>query len=88
MVVDVYVKPEPTKRGEIECRQCIMTEKVMEQKGVEFNRHILTDETSAKFKDELGFMSAPVVLIHDAEGELIDSWAGFQPLKIGGLLAA
>ena len=86
MRVRVYVKPEPTRKGELECRQCIMTEKVLAQKGVEYERIILDDESTKKFV-ELGHMSAPVVLVGD--GELVrDGWAGFQPLKINELVAS
>jgi glutaredoxin len=84
MVVDVYVKPEPKKKSE-ECRQCIMTEKIMVDKDVEYNRHVITDADAEKFRG-MGLMSAPVVLVH-TDGELTDSWAGFRPDKIGGLLA-
>jgi glutaredoxin len=80
--VTVYVKPEPTKRGEIECRQCIMTEKVLTTKGVPYER-IVMDETTTNTLKELGHLSAPVVLIDGGES---GGWAGFQPQRINDLI--
>ena len=84
MRVRVYVKPEPTSKREPECRQCIMTEKVLTDKKVGYERFILTDEVTAEIKAMTGFLSAPVVLV--GEGSLVtDSWAGFRPDKLNEL---
>ena len=82
MRIRVYVKPEPTSRREPECRQCIMTEKVMEQKGIDYER-IVMDDTIAGDLREMGFLSAPVVMVGDHG--YTDAWAGFQPAKINEL---
>jgi glutaredoxin len=93
--IDIFVKPEPqTPKDGPECRQCILTEKVLTDKGVTFNRHVLDDESASILRDR-GFGSAPVVLITDLDlredKSLVDplggdgyigGWAGFQPLRI------
>lgn len=80
MQIDVFVKPEPKTKWEPECRQCIMTENLLKKKGIEYTRHVLTDEDLARFKD-MGHQSAPVVLINEGE----DHWAGFRPDLINAL---
>lgn len=73
-MVTVYEKPD--------CKQCDMTQAVLESKGIPFETKPLTDpENLAKVK-EMGFLSAPVVV--PPEGE---PWAGFRPDKIMELAA-
>lgn len=42
-----------------------------------------TDETGIKERlIAQGYKSAPIVKVYDENGDMIDSWAGFQPTKI------
>lgn len=72
-MITVYSKPA--------CVQCEQTKKLLTKNGLEFETIDITQDEEAYNKVvEMGFMSAPVVIA----GE--DSWAGFQPDKINGLV--
>jgi glutaredoxin-like protein NrdH len=72
-MVTVYSKPA--------CVQCEQTKKLLAKNGVEFDTIDITEDVDAYNKVvEMGFMSAPVVITDN------DSWAGFQPEKINGLV--
>jgi glutaredoxin-like protein NrdH len=72
-MITVYSKPA--------CVQCEQTKKLLTKNGLEFDVIDITQDEEAYNKVvEMGFMSAPVVIA----GE--DSWAGFQPDKINGLV--
>lgn len=72
-MVTVYSKPA--------CVQCEQTKKLLTKNGIEFETIDITEDIDAYNKVvEMGFMSVPVVIA----GE--DSWAGFQPEKINGLV--
>ena len=73
-MVTVYSKPA--------CVQCEQTKKLLAKNGVEFDTIDITEDVDAYNKVvEMGFMSAPVVITDN------DSWAGFQPEKINGLVS-
>ena len=72
-MITVYSKPA--------CVQCEQTKKLLTKNGLEFETIDITQDEEAYNKVvEMGFMSVPVVIA----GE--DSWAGFQPDKINGLV--
>lgn len=72
-MITVYSKPA--------CVQCEQTKKLLTKHGLEFDTIDITKDVDAYNKVvEMGFMSAPVVVTDN------DSWAGFQPDKINGLV--
>lgn len=71
--VRVYTKPQ--------CVQCDMTKKELDKAGIPFEVEDLTDPGNLAAAKELGFASAPVVMVGD------DGWAGFRPDKIKDLVA-
>jgi glutaredoxin-like protein NrdH len=72
-MITVYTKPS--------CVQCEQTKKLLTKNGLEFETVDITQDTEAYDKVvAMGFLAAPVVIA----GE--DSWAGFQPEKINGLV--
>ena len=72
-MITVYSKPA--------CVQCEQTKKLLSKNGLEFDVIDITQDPDAYDKVvSMGFMSAPVVVTDD------DSWAGFKPDKINGLV--
>lgn len=65
------------------CVQCKMTERTLDAKGAEYTEADLTQDAEALATAKgLGYMAAPVVLVRDAVGNLVDHWSGFRPEKI------
>jgi glutaredoxin-like protein NrdH len=76
MTIEVYSKPN--------CVQCTQTKKTMDKLSLEYKVVDLMEDADA-FKyvtEQLGHRAAPVVVIKDNNGKLVDSWAGFRPEKI------
>ena len=74
MSVTVYTKPA--------CVQCDATKRLMDKLNIEYSTVDITVDTDAfDMLISKGFQAAPVVITED------DSWAGFNPEKIGGLAA-
>jgi len=72
-MITVYSKPA--------CVQCEQTKKLLTKNGLEFDVIDITEDAEAYDKIVgMGFMAAPVVITDN------DSWAGFQPDKINGLV--
>jgi glutaredoxin-like protein NrdH len=72
-MIIVYTKPQ--------CVQCEQTKKLLAKNDLEFDTVDITQDTDAYDKVvAMGFLAAPVVVTDD------DSWAGFQPEKINGLV--
>jgi glutaredoxin-like protein NrdH len=72
-MITVYSKPA--------CVQCEQTKKLLSKNGLEFDVIDITQDPDAYDKVvSMGFMSAPVVITDN------DSWAGFKPDKINGLV--
>ena len=64
------------------CVQCDMTKRLMDKMGVEYDTVNISENPEALEKlIELGYRAAPVVITDN------DSWAGFNPDKIGDLAA-
>lgn len=60
------------------CPQCKATERYFNKRGINYSAEDFNDETLSLART-LGYSSAPVVLVKDKSGELIDSWFGFRP---------
>lgn len=84
--ITVYTKPS--------CVQCNATYRTLstigkalglgDEKGEGWYDSIDLAEQPEAIMDlkALGLMSAPSVLIHDTDGNLIDKWGGFNPSKL------
>jgi glutaredoxin-like protein NrdH len=73
-MITVYTKPS--------CVQCEQTKKLLTKNGLEFETIDITLDQAAYDKVVgMGFLAAPVVVTDN------DSWAGFQPEKINGLVS-
>jgi glutaredoxin-like protein NrdH len=72
-MVTVYTKPA--------CVQCEATKRMMDKLSIEYDAvDITVDKEAFDMLVSKGFKSAPVVITND------DSWAGFNPDKISGLV--
>ena len=68
-----------------DCQPCKATKRWLEKKEVEYEAIEVTSEN----KDEYGISSVPYVEIiehSESGGSLKDSWVGFRPDRLGGLL--
>lgn len=75
MNVTVYSKPL--------CVQCDATKRALNKQGSEYDVIDLTEDASALEKvKELGFAQAPVVVVSDESGSVLESWSGFVPGKV------
>lgn len=64
------------------CPQCVMTKKVMDRHGIEYDvRDLSIDEEIMARVKELGYSQAPVVFAGDKH------WSGFRPDLIKALAA-
>lgn len=70
----LYVKPS--------CVQCDMTKRFLDKNNIDYQTIDITQNPEAlQMILDMGFSSAPVVITDS------DSWAGFQPDKLGRLAA-
>lgn len=75
MTVELLSKPA--------CMQCDATYMTLEGMNVEFTSKDMTQDADAlALAKSFGFMQAPVVIVRDAEGAIVDKWSGFRPEKI------
>jgi len=81
MTVTVYSKPS--------CVQCTATYRGLTNKGVEYTVVDVTEDDSALsfIKDDLGYQAAPVVVLRDEAGSVVDHWTQFRADKIATLAA-
>ena len=63
------------------CPQCKATKRYLDKRDIPYHAEELNDETLSLARS-LGYSSAPVVLVKDKQGKLIDSWFGFRPEHI------
>ena len=68
------------------CVQCNQTKKLLTKLELGFDIVDLTqNEEDYRFVTEhLGYKAAPVIIVRDDEGNVVDHWSGFDPDKIGG----
>jgi glutaredoxin-like protein NrdH len=72
-MITVYTKPA--------CVQCEATKRMMDKLSIDYNTVDITLDTEAfDMLISKGYKSAPVVITDN------DSWAGFNPDKISGLV--
>lgn len=65
------------------CSQCIATERALKSKGIEYTKEDVTQNADAlNTAKGLGYASAPVVLVINKVGEIIDHWSGYRAEKI------
>lgn len=67
------------------CQPCKATKRWLEKKDVPYT----AIEVTADNKDEYGISTVPVVKIiehSDSGGTLQDTWTGFRPDRLGGML--
>lgn len=66
------------------CVQCNQTKKEFDKLGVEYNTvDASQSEEGYRFiTEQLGYKAAPVVVVEDDEGTVVEHWSGFQPEKI------
>lgn len=63
--------------------QCEATYLTLEDLNIEFTTKDMSKDADAlALAKSLGFMSAPVVVVRDAAGNIIDKWSNFRPEKI------
>jgi glutaredoxin-like protein NrdH len=69
------------------CVQCNQTKRELDKKGLTYNTVDLTtnEEAYNNITNNLGYKSAPVVIVTDETGETIEHWSGFQPEKLRGI---
>lgn len=66
MMVTLYSKPQ--------CVQCDMTQRVLDNRGVEYRKVDITQDSDAfELVTGMGYKQAPVVVFGDTH------WSGFQP---------
>ncbi|WP_102508298.1 glutaredoxin domain-containing protein [Sanguibacter massiliensis] len=65
------------------CGPCAMTASRMDKLGMEYTQiNLPADPPALERVKALGYFQAPVVLVEDAEGNVVDHWSGFRPNKI------
>lgn len=77
MTITVLSKPN--------CVQCMATYRKLDAEKLDYNPEDIYEESNLATVQELGYMAAPVVLVRDEDGNIIEHWAGFNPTKIVGL---
>lgn len=68
-----------------ECVQCNSTYRSLSKKGLAHDSVDISVPAGAEWyakAKELGYMQAPVVLVLDLDGAIIDHWSGFRPDKL------
>ncbi len=65
-----------------ECIRCVLTKRVLTEKGVRFLEVDIRSNDAAReyVVDDLGYTEAPVVVVTDE-----DHWSGFRPDKLNAL---
>lgn len=63
------------------CPQCITTKRFLDRRQAQYvTVDLATNETARAYvMDELGHKAAPVVVIQDEDGNVMDSFNGFRP---------
>lgn len=64
------------------CVQCSATYRKLDAEKLDYEVEDVYAEENMVTIQTLKHMSAPVVLVRDESGSIIDHWAGFNPTKI------
>lgn len=67
------------------CVQCDATKRKLDADGLDYNKDDIYAEENMAIVAELGYMAAPVVLVRDSDGTIVNHWSGFNPTKIAEL---
>ncbi len=69
------------------CPACTQTKKTLDRSGIEYNKKdILSDDEAFTFVTKtLGYSSAPIVVVRDEEGTIINHWSGFNLDELSAL---
>lgn len=68
-----------------DCMGCYASEEMMKAKKLVFSVVKLDEDGEAlNTVKELGFMSAPVIVVYN-EDKVVEAWSGFRPERIEGL---
>jgi glutaredoxin-like protein NrdH len=73
-IVTVYTKPN--------CRQCDMTKRWLDHRGVEYAVDDITDEKNLAAAKALGYLEAPVVIVSQGVPGDEVHWSGFDPTSL------
>jgi glutaredoxin-like protein NrdH len=81
MTVTVYEKNH--------CVACNQTKKTLDRKGVTYDKINVEDDQAAYdyITKNLGHMAAPVVVVRDETGSVVNNWSGFNLDKLNSLVA-
>lgn len=73
MTITVHTTPS--------CPQCITTKRFLDRRQAQYVTVDLAANATARayVMDELGYKAAPVVVIQDEDGNVIQHFAGFHP---------
>lgn len=74
MTITVYSKDH--------CMQCTMTLRQFDQHQIPVIHEDITEEANTEKAMSLGHRQAPVIIVTDDDGTMIDHWSGFNPDKI------
>lgn len=70
------------------CVQCDATYRALDRKGIEYTVVDITqDDVALERVRALGYLQAPVVLVFDDAGALVEHWSGFRDARIEALAA-
>lgn len=80
MTIELLSKPS--------CVQCTASKRAFDNNGLEYSIIDMTqDEQALATAKGLGYMAAPVIVVRDSEGTIVDHFSGFNPEKIKALSA-
>lgn len=73
MTITVHTTPN--------CPQCMMTKKFLDRRGTPYLAVDLTDNDTARtlVMDTLGYRAAPVVVVRNQDGDIVQHFNGFRP---------
>lgn len=77
MTIDFYSKEQ--------CVQCTATKRQMDKKEIQYNYKHALEESNYSFIKGLGHQQAPVVVVRDSDGNVVDHWSGHRPDRVNGL---
>lgn len=69
------------------CVQCTATYRTLDKTDIAYSVEDASTDANRELALSLGYMQAPIVLVHDVDGTLSDHWTGFRPDKIDELKA-
>lgn len=68
------------------CVQCNAMDRAIGKTDLAYTKLDGSTEENKAFCMSLGYMQAPVVVVYQ-DGQIIDSWSGFNPVKTSELVA-